>query len=141
MISVPSRGNATRSRARLAALLVAGCLSGWLAGGSSAVAQSSEQDAFIAKGQKLASERCGRCHAVTETDHSAHPKAPPFRLVVERYPSENLAEALAEGIVAGHPDMPVIVLQPDEIEAFLAYLDSFGPDAKGARGAKLKRGA
>ncbi len=138
MISVPSKGNPTRSCARLAVLLMAGCVSGWLAGGSPAVAQSREQDAFVAKGQKLAAERCGRCHAVTETDHSAHPKAPPFRLVVERYPSENLAEALAEGIVAGHPDMPVIVLQPDEIEAFLAYLDSLGTDAKAARGAKVK---
>ena len=62
-------------------------------------------------------------------DASPHPKAPPFRVVVERYPSENLAEALAEGIVSGHPDMPVFVLKPEEIEAFLAYLDSLGPTA------------
>jgi hypothetical protein len=44
--------------------------------------------------------------------------------VVKRYPVEYLAEALAEGIVSGHPDMPEFVFQPDEINAILAYLDS-----------------
>jgi cytochrome c len=39
-----------------------------------------------------------------------------------RYPPENLAEALAEGIVSGHPDMPEYVLSPEEIEAVMAYL-------------------
>ena len=36
----------------------------------------------------------------------------------------DLAEALAEGIVSGHPDMPVFVFTPPQIEAFLAYLNS-----------------
>jgi len=83
---------------------------------------------FVAKGLAIATANCGRCHALGETDQSPHKEAPPFRLVVERYPSENLAEALAEGIVSGHPDMPVFRFQPDEIEAFLAYLDSLGLD-------------
>ena len=34
------------------------------------------------------------------------PKAPPFRALHERYPVENLSEALAEGIRTGHPEMP-----------------------------------
>lgn len=86
------------------------------------------QDEFVAKGLALAKANCGRCHALGMQDESPHKDAPPFRLVVDRYPSENLAEALAEGIVSGHPDMPIYVFQPDEIEAFLAYLDSLGPD-------------
>ena len=81
----------------------------------------------IEKGRAFATANCARCHALGMDDASPHPKAPPFRVVVERYPSENLAEALAEGIVSGHPDMPVFVLKPEEIEAFLAYLDSLGP--------------
>lgn len=97
------------------------CVASW------AIAQSpEEQVAFIARGLALAEANCGRCHALGMTDASPHKDAPPFRVVVERYPSENLAEALAEGIVSGHPDMPVYVFQPHEIEAFLAYLDSLG---------------
>ena len=78
-------------------------------------------------GREIAVKNCARCHGVGMDDASPHKAAPPFRDVVERYPSENLAEALAEGIVSGHPDMPVFVFEPDEIEAFIAYLDSLTP--------------
>jgi mono/diheme cytochrome c family protein len=93
-----------------------------------ASARAETQADFVAAGLALAKANCGRCHALGLDDASPHKDAPPFRLVAERYPSENLAEALAEGIVSGHPDMPVYVFRPDEIEAFLAYLDSLGPD-------------
>jgi cytochrome c len=94
-----------------------------------AIAHADIQAEEVEKGRAFATANCARCHAIGMDDASPHPKAPPFRVVVERYPSENLAEALAEGIVSGHPDMPVFVLKPDEIEAFLAYLDSLGPTA------------
>jgi len=58
-------------------------------------------------GRAIVKEKCARCHATGLNDKSPHEKAPPFRDVATRYPSENLAEALAEGIVSGHPDMPV----------------------------------
>ena len=38
--------------------------------------------------------------------------APPFRLLPQRYPVEHLAEALAEGIVTGHPAMPQFKFHP-----------------------------
>lgn len=85
---------------------------------------------LIVRGQALAAERCARCHATGTLDPSPHASAPPFRVVVERYPTEHLAEALAEGIVSGHPDMPVFVMSPGEIEAFLTYLDSLSPRSK-----------
>jgi mono/diheme cytochrome c family protein len=115
------------SRRRGAALHAARAI--FAAGGiaCAAVAHADFQADEVEKGRAFATENCARCHAVGMADASPHPKAPPFRVVVERYPSENLAEALAEGIVSGHPDMPVFVLKPDEIEAFLAYLDSLGP--------------
>ena len=111
---------------------------GWMCVGLASLAVSpmaaaADQDAFVAQGRSFAEKNCSRCHAIGETDPSLHPQAPPFRRVVERYPSEHLAEALAEGIVSGHPDMPVFVLRPDEIEAFLACLDSLGPKAKNYR--------
>ena len=37
--------------------------------------------------------------------------APPFRDLPKRYPVENLAEALAEGIVTGHPARPRFILR------------------------------
>jgi len=91
------------------------------------LAQADEQAELAAKGRQIAQERCNRCHAIGLDDKSSHEKAPPFRLVADRYPSENLAEALAEGIVTGHADMPVFVFDPPAIEAFLAYLNSFPP--------------
>lgn len=83
-----------------------------------------DDDEMIAKGKALVEEKCARCHAIGLEDKSPHEKAPPFRDVVEIYPSENLAEALAEGIVSGHPDMPVFKFDPPQIEAFLGYLNS-----------------
>jgi len=89
--------------------------------------QEADQAELAAIGRKIVEEKCARCHATGRDDKSPHKDAPPFRDVVVRYPSENLAEALAEGIVSGHPDMPVFVFQPEEIEGFIAYLDSLGP--------------
>ncbi len=97
-----------------------------IASGADGWPAHAQQDDLVTAGRAFATQNCSRCHAVGETGASLHPKAPPFRLVVERYPSKNLAEALAEGIVAGHRDMPVFVLLPHEIEAFLAFLDSLG---------------
>lgn len=98
------------------------------AAGGAAGDQIDEEQAKLAEvGRAIAEQHCARCHAIGMTDTGAHAKAPPFRDVVERYPSEDLAEALAEGIVSGHPDMPVFVFEAAQIEGFIAYLDSLGP--------------
>jgi mono/diheme cytochrome c family protein len=75
-------------------------------------------------GRELAERLCARCHAVGKTGDSPHDDAPPFRLLAQRWPVENLAEALAEGIVVGHPDMPSFEFSSNEISALLVYLDS-----------------
>jgi len=41
-----------------------------------------------------------------------------------RYPVENLAEALAEGIVTGHQNMPEFGLDPGQITDFIDFLKS-----------------
>ena len=46
-------------------------------------------------------------------------RAPAFRDLSKRYPIQHLAEALAEGIVTGHSDMPEFTFEPCEIEALL----------------------
>ncbi|NRG18127.1 cytochrome c [Rhizobiales bacterium] len=73
-------------------------------------------------GRQLAEDSCGRCHAVGEGGESPLTGAPAFRDLSKRYPVETLEEALAEGIITGHPDMPEFILQPDEIDAFIGYL-------------------
>jgi len=82
------------------------------------------------KGEAILDKNCSRCHAIGKTGASLHATAPPFRVVVTRYPPDSLAEALAEGIVSGRPDMPEFAFDPDEIEAIVTYLDSLIEPAK-----------
>ena len=72
--------------------------------------------------QRLAEAKCSHCHAVGRIGVSPLPIAPPFRMLHTRYPVESLAEALAEGIMTGHPSMPEFRLDPDQIENLIAYL-------------------
>jgi mono/diheme cytochrome c family protein len=75
-----------------------------------------------ARGEVIARRQCGRCHAVGEAGASPMGLAPPFRDLSKRYPIENLEEALAEGIVTGHPAMPRFTFEPREIGALLSYI-------------------
>ena len=76
------------------------------------------------RGEALLAKNCARCHAIGRTGASPHSQAPPFRTLSRKYPIEGLAEALAEGIFVGHPDMPEFVFEADEVGAILAYLKS-----------------
>jgi mono/diheme cytochrome c family protein len=75
-------------------------------------------------GFNLLRENCARCHAIDATSTSPLAKAPPFRDVVKKYDPAALEEALAEGIVTGHNEMPEFVFDPDQITAIIAYLDT-----------------
>jgi mono/diheme cytochrome c family protein len=88
------------------------------------VAPPAPPPADAAAGQRLAEQRCASCHAVGPTGASPRRNAPPFRDLHRRYPVDQLAESLAEGIVTGHPDMPAFTFDRQEIEDFLAYLRS-----------------
>ncbi len=74
------------------------------------------------RGKAFARANCARCHAVDRTSASRLGIAPPFRTLHQRYPIENLGEALAEGISTGHADMPVFELTPNQIHDLLSYL-------------------
>jgi cytochrome c len=76
------------------------------------------------KGEVLVKQNCSRCHAIGKEGASPHPEAPPFRTLSSRYPIEDLSESLAEGIVSGHPDMPIFVFSPADVEAIIEYLNS-----------------
>jgi cytochrome c len=76
------------------------------------------------KGEVLLKDNCSRCHAIGKEGESPHKDAPPFRTLSRNYPVEGLAESLAEGIVSGHPEMPIFVFNARDVEAIIQYLDS-----------------
>jgi cytochrome c len=76
------------------------------------------------RGESLLITNCARCHAVGRAGDSPHPAAPPFRTLSRNYKIEGLAEALAEGLSTGHPDMPEFVFAPEEVGAIIDYLQS-----------------
>jgi mono/diheme cytochrome c family protein len=90
---------------------------------TAALAQTS-QSASIARGLAIVQENCSRCHAVGSSDASPLAKAPPFRELHKKYNVEGLAEALAEGIVTGHGEMPAFAFDPPDVDAIIQYLKS-----------------
>lgn len=90
-------------------------------------ATADAQDARLKRGQAIVESKCAGCHATGRTGASPNERAPPLRVLRERYPLEFLAEALAEGLTVGHSGMPEFKFQPDEIDAILAYIASISP--------------
>ena len=82
-------------------------------------------EALAQRGRIIADTYCSECHATGTSGASPMAEAPPLRTFHQRWDVENLAEALAEGIMVGHEEMPEFRMTTSEIDAFLAYLDSF----------------
>ncbi len=93
---------------------------------SFAVAMGNAQadTANIRLGKALLEADCKQCHAIGREDSSSHPKAPAFRNLSAAYPVESLAESLAEGILTGHPDMPVFEFEAKQVDGIIEYLES-----------------
>jgi cytochrome c len=103
---------------------------------SAGAAPAQDKRALESRGEGLLTTNCSRCHAVGRTGDSTHPEAPPFRTLGQRYPIDVLAEALAEGLSSGHPDMPEFRFEIDDVDAILAYLNSIQEKGEGAAPAK-----
>jgi mono/diheme cytochrome c family protein len=80
--------------------------------------------ADLKRGEELLREKCASCHAIGRTGESTHKFAPAFRTLGQRYPIESLEEALGEGLMTGHPDMPEFSFDVDDVGAIIAYLKS-----------------
>jgi mono/diheme cytochrome c family protein len=113
-------------RLKAVSVAIGGLLAASAAWHAPAVAQSSPDS----RGEAIAQRLCARCHAIKREGESPMGLAPPFRELPKRYPVDHLAEALAEGIVTGHPAMPEFTFTPREIEALLSYLSSLAPERK-----------
>ncbi len=83
-----------------------------------------DTDPHIANGRALARQHCSSCHAIGASDQSRMRDAIPFRDLSDLYPVEGLAEALVEGLMTGHPDMPEFKFSTPAANDFIAYLDS-----------------
>lgn len=92
-----------------------------------AISASAGDDRSLAYGKSLVERNCSRCHAVALTDESTHPAAPPLRNLSQRYPIDALAEAFVEGISTGHPDMPEFILETEQTDAIITYIESLDP--------------
>lgn len=78
----------------------------------------------LGQGRAIAETVCSTCHSIETEGDSPHPDAIPFRDLSKHYPVESLAEPLGEGIMVGHPDMPVFEFEPDHIDSLITYLES-----------------
>ncbi|WP_245416909.1 c-type cytochrome [Undibacter mobilis] len=92
-----------------------------IAGGPVSAAPDAEQ---LKRGEDLLITYCGSCHAIGRTGDSRRPDAPPFRTLGKRYPIDSLEESLGEGIMSGHPDMPELSFDGDDVGAIVDYLKS-----------------
>jgi mono/diheme cytochrome c family protein len=97
----------------LVALLLAG-----------SVNRAHAQRSLEARGEALLSRHCAMCHAIGRVGMSPHSTAPAFRTLGQRYPIESLQEALGEGLLSGHPDMPEFAFEPQDVGAIIRYLQS-----------------
>jgi mono/diheme cytochrome c family protein len=76
------------------------------------------------RGLRFVRANCAGCHSVDRVTESPLKIAPPFRTLHLKYAVEGLQEALAEGIVTGHPSMPEFKLDPGQVGDVIAYLKS-----------------
>lgn len=76
------------------------------------------------RGLTFVRANCASCHSIDKVSASPLKAAPPFRTLHRKYPVESLEEALAEGIVTGHPSMPEFQLDPGQVADVIAYLKS-----------------
>jgi mono/diheme cytochrome c family protein len=97
------------------------CVVVFLSGAGGANAQTSPT---VQRGLDLAVANCARCHAIDKISPSPLSLAPPFRDLHLRYPVEGLAEALGEGIMTGHQNMPEFRLDSGQVGDFIDFLKS-----------------
>ncbi|MFL5297316.1 MAG: c-type cytochrome [Phenylobacterium sp.] len=99
----------------------------------SATAAHGESADRTSRGRLLVQRYCAGCHSIERTGPSPNAVAPPFRDLHSRYRIDDLGEALAEGILVGHPAMPEMRFPPDDVKAILAYIKTIQAHERAAR--------
>jgi tetratricopeptide (TPR) repeat protein len=86
---------------------------------------STESDRLVRQGKEVAEKSCGPCHAVGTRDVSREQKATEFRNLYRRHPNLTLRAPIERAIAVTHDAMPPFNLSAGDIEAIVAYIDSF----------------
>ncbi len=73
-------------------------------------------------GRALAERMCSQCHAIGRSGSSPHRPAPPFRTLENRVDLDRFTARLREGLISGHPDMPMFRFTREDAQALTAYL-------------------
>jgi len=73
-------------------------------------------------GRALAERMCSRCHAIGRSGSSPHSPAPPFRALENRVDLDSFTARLRDGLISGHPDMPMFRFTREDARALTAYL-------------------
>ena len=85
---------------------------------------------LVSHGRDLAQQLCGTCHALGSAERSPNPIAPAFRHIEPRVDLDEMTQKLQEGIIGGHPEMPVFKLTGPKARALVAYMRSIQSDRK-----------
>jgi mono/diheme cytochrome c family protein len=88
--------------------------------GGAALAQTTS----LERGRALVQQDCAQCHAIGATGDSPYQSAPRFRELQQRIPLDGLSQALTEGTIFGHPQMPPFKFSPDQVQDIIEYLKS-----------------
>ena len=80
--------------------------------------------ASAARGRAIALNGCASCHAIGSKGDSPAAIAPPFREIVRRRGSDDLAAGFEQGLVTTHPAMPAYVFRANEIHDLTAYMNT-----------------
>jgi mono/diheme cytochrome c family protein len=117
------------------------CLGSLLALAALAGARAADAAPAAARGEVLVGRHCAACHAVGRGGDSPEPAAPRFRELNRRYDPGALQEALAEGLLTGHPMMPEFRFEPDDVRSIILYLDSIQNRQSSSRARSARPGA
>ncbi len=98
------------------ALLAAGALAAFAGQAFSQISPAAQ------RGLTYVRVHCAQCHSIDKVSESPLRVAVPLRELHRKYPVENLAESLAEGISTGHPSMPEYQLDPGQVGDVIAFL-------------------
>jgi mono/diheme cytochrome c family protein len=80
--------------------------------------------ANISRGRMFAASRCERCHAIEQSDKSARPNAPPFKVIALRYGQDELQRELQTITEVGHFEMQPTFIELAERRDLVAYIKS-----------------
>lgn len=118
----------TPSRSSISDRVRAALLAAALVAASPALARA--EGGLVGLGRDLAQQLCATCHAIGSAERSPNAMAPAFRHIEWRVDLSEMAQKLQDGIIGGHPEMPVFKLTEPESRALVAYLRSIQQERK-----------